>query len=367
MLQKLTIILPINQRPNFTLRFLDHAESQKLNCQILIADGEKNKRIQKILNNSKKRYPSLKIIHLKFRKDKTYKDFYVKMVKTLNQVSTKYVKIADNDDFLIQSGILHSINILEAKPSYVCAAAGLSGMQVEPKKNNSNNLCYGEAKMISYRFTPLDKSEDFCSSDATERVAKGARNWWSYYGIYRTPTLKKIWKDICKINFSDLLLFEIYHTIATLLHGKIISDPKKIFYVRQYNTSQQSSFKSTWGNHLLKSNFSSDVKKLKYEIIKMTKNSKEKNKLSKTLDSILEKWLDDFLLSQYGQMREFKRFCYKYAYFLVKLKYKSLMPYFASKIIFLFHLFFDSKSFKTIFEFNKELKIIEKVLLKKNY
>lgn len=364
MLQKLTIILPINQRPNFTLRFLDHAESQKLNCQFLIADGEQNKKIRKVLDESKKRYPSLKIIHLKFRKDRTYQDFFKKMVKTLNQVSTEYVKIADNDDFLIKSGILKSIKILETKPSYVCAAAGLSGIQVEPGTDKSYNMCYGKAKKISYRYTPLDKSEKICSNQVAERVAKGARNWWSYYGIYRTPILKKIWKSTLKINFSDLLLVEIYQSIATLINGKIISDPAKIFYIRQYNTSQRSSFKTTWGNHLLKSNFSSDVKKLTAEIIKSSKDLKEKNKLKKVCNNILEKWLDDFLLSQYGQMRKLKRFCYKYAYFLVKLKYKSYLPYFVSKIIFFSKFFIDCKSFANIFEFYRELKSIERILSK---
>ena len=90
----LTIILFLKDRHEFNQRFLKYYLKKGNNINLIISDGGKKKISKdcKILfkNNSQIKY-------LRFPEDKSYKNYYIKILKSLKFAKTKFVLFADND------------------------------------------------------------------------------------------------------------------------------------------------------------------------------------------------------------------------------------------------------------------------------
>ena len=147
------------------------------------------------------------------------------MTDALQRVQTPYVMLADNDDFLAFTGLERSLDFLDANPDYVCCGGGIGGFAVYSRKfPGFGGLC-GPLNRLAYRYMPYDRSLDLDSPSAAERLARGLRNSWSYYAVFRSSALATIWREVAEINLSDLQLHEKYCAMRTLTLGKARSDP----------------------------------------------------------------------------------------------------------------------------------------------
>src|SRR5262249_53941780 len=155
------------------------------------------------------------------------------------------------------SGLERSLDFLDREPDYVCCGGGISGFSVYSRSSGPNHGLLGPFNRLRYRYTPLDHSADYSSDSVVERLREGSRNWWSYYAVFRTEALVRIWREIVEIDFSDLQLQEFFCAMRTLTLGKAYSDSSTIAYLRQYGTSMRSAYSQDWVHHLLRSNFTS--------------------------------------------------------------------------------------------------------------
>ena len=80
-----------------------------------------------------------------------------------------------------------------------------------------------------------------------------------YYAVHRTEALQTITREIAEINFSDLLLYEAFHTMRTLTLGKVHLDEWTISYYRQHGTTSSGPSAGTWSASFLRSNFTADA------------------------------------------------------------------------------------------------------------
>ncbi len=309
MTPRLTIVLPLKGRYLFTLRFLWHANKARLPYRFLIADGQVHPKLADLLERSRQIFPELVIDYVRYPDDVNFAHYFAKMSDALNRVRTPYAMLADNDDFLAFSGIERSLDFLEVNPDYVCCGGGLAGFSVYSGLCGAENGLVGQLNRYAYRYTHLDRSEDFSSSSAVERLRKGSRNWWSYYAVYRTDALKTICREIVDINFSDLHLHEFFCAMRTLTLGKARSDATTIAYLRQYGTSLGSSFEKDWVHHLLRSRFTSDFTTM-VERISAAAAATDKvdaGPIAETLRTICETWLREFLKIYYGPVQSLKQ------------------------------------------------------------
>ncbi len=258
MTPRMTIVLPLKGRYLFTLRFLWHANKVGLPYRFLIADGQVHPALAAILENAKAVFPALDIDYVRYPDDADFSQFYLKMSDAVARVRTPYAMLADNDDFLVRSGIERSLDFLDAHPDYVCCGGGLAGFSVYCGLGNRDNGLTGQPNRYAYRYTVHDRSADFSSESAVERLRAGSRNWWTYYAVYRTPALAAMCREIVEIDFSDLQLHEFYCAMRTMTLGKARSEAATIAYMRQYGTSMQASLRKDWVHHLLRSRFTSD-------------------------------------------------------------------------------------------------------------
>ena len=117
MSDKLTVVLPLKDRVQYTHRFLSDLNEKKCPFKILIADGGTDSNIQKDLED-KKNYPNVNYEYIRYDVDNDLPQFFNKMKEVTERVETKYVTLQDNDDYFDIEGMNKSVEILDKKNYY---------------------------------------------------------------------------------------------------------------------------------------------------------------------------------------------------------------------------------------------------------
>ena len=233
LLKKITIVLLLKGRFNFTVRWLLHANEIQLPFDIIIADGEINSPVANFFLKNKI-FRNLNIEYYSYS-DNTYLDFYKKIFDVLTKVRTPYVMIVDNDDFLVPSGIEETIKFLEKNSDYVCAGGSIAHFEIEGVLN-SNVL--GKLKNLWYQQRKAYQNYDLSSDSASDRVLSVYEDLLTvWYNTYRIEPLRILTKEMSDFNFERLETAEIFHKLRTVTMGKIKSDKSYISYLRQMGTS----------------------------------------------------------------------------------------------------------------------------------
>lgn len=259
MKDSLTICLPLYGREELTLRFLDHANKIRLPYNIIISDGKPSQFTQSLADSY--RFPCIRYRYLKFN-DISPQAYIEKICTSLSQVDTRYVALADNDDFLVPTGIEKCINFLDANPEFVACGGRISRFHLSDRRGNTYTA-HGKCSFFDVRFANslfTDKNE---SSSATERIESILASYNPiYYHIYRTKALLSAFEDLRSIALSDFVVQEIFVATRIASLGPVKTDPQIIHYCRQIGTSLQAGTNGMdWFNHLLHSNLPSDYRK----------------------------------------------------------------------------------------------------------
>jgi len=232
---RLTILLTLKGRHLFTLRWLWHANRINLPFRIFIADGEVHPAIARVIED-RSVFPNLEIEYHRYH-DRTFHDFYQKLDDALCKITTPYVMMADNDDFLFPSGIIRGLHVLERSTDYVCAGGCVGHFELGIGRKDSSNLT-GRIKKIWYQQSKAYRPFDLASSLASERVIDVcADSLTVHYNVYRVNALRRLASEQLKINFSRLENAELFWKLRTATLGKLKSDPSYISYLRQVGTS----------------------------------------------------------------------------------------------------------------------------------
>ncbi len=362
---RLTVVLPLKGRYLFTLRFLWHADRARLPYRFLIADGQVHPQLAAILENAQTAFPNLDIDYVRYPNDVDFSRYFAKMADALARVRTPYAMLADNDDFIALGGTERSLDFLDARPDYVCCGGGLAGFSVYAGLHDANNGLTGRLNRYAYRYTIHDRSADFASPSAVERLRAGSRNWWSYYAVYRTEALSTICREIVEIDFSDLQLHEFFCAMRTMTLGKARSDGASIAYLRQYGTSLQSAYKKDWVHHLLRSRFTSDFSAMIARIsdTAAAADGVDAADVAEMLRGICETWLREFLRVYYGEVQGLKQLVRERAPALMNWLKKRRRAFVGRERAALFaRLAADGASPAYLKQFEAELALIEDVL-----
>lgn len=316
MTPRLTVVLRLKGRPLFSLRFLAHANRIRMPFRFLVADGEARPPLVDILENSRETFPNLDIDYIRYPDDTNFNRFYEKMYDALRRVTTPYVMMADNDDFLAPAGIKCAMEFLDLHPDYVCCGGGIAGFSVHAPLNAPLGVLVGPINKISYRYAPNDRSDDYNSSSVADRVIAGLSNTWGYYGVFRTPALSLIWDEVREMAPSSLQLVERYCAMRALTLGKARSDPAVIGYWRQYWTSSGVHWSSSgnvpsreWIHHLIRNDFNGDFTEILERIsgVAAAADAGDKSEIKERVRERCALWLRNVLINSYGGMAVIRR------------------------------------------------------------
>ena len=179
-------------------------------------------------------------------------DYFDAVAKAVAEVKTPYCMRADDDDFLGDVG--GCLNWLDSNSDYVAALGKVAGFTLWPALGKPTGK-------INRRFLYY-VAQDLSQTTAHGRLKAGALKLWVYYAVHRTSALQTITKEISEIGFSDLLLYEAFHTMRTLTLGKVHFDGGSISYFRQHGTSSSSDNSRRWVSDFLRSRSTDDIRSM---------------------------------------------------------------------------------------------------------
>ncbi len=231
----LTIILTLKDRIPFTYRWMRYMNDMKCPYKILIADGGEDKSIEEHLLNPCN-YPALDYEYIRYPYDNTIEDYYKKFVNVVSRVQTKYLLLADNDDFYLLDLIPEILEFLDTNKDYVGCRGQTVDLTLFSRLGKSNGLVKGdqyqavvnEALSIE-NDCPLERVETLCRDTKFDYYT----NW---YCIFRSASFQEVWKILGTLPSKEPMIMEVLTLVLMTIKGKIkiISRP---YYIRQSNTS----------------------------------------------------------------------------------------------------------------------------------
>lgn len=196
-LDNITIVIPTYNRPAYLRRLLGYYDSFGISINIIVADSSNDE--NKVLNNKIcEDFININVNYIGSYDSNEYPLF--KLYDTIKLVSTTYVACCGDDDFLIPSGLVASINYLIANDKFrVCHGIYLSMMY---KKSNETFLC----------------KQRYGSNSIDQRLA-GDRLYYhnqsyvpTFYAVYDTIFMQTILKYTMESRlFSQYDMGDIYN------------------------------------------------------------------------------------------------------------------------------------------------------------
>ena len=200
MLDKISVITPTFNRHRFALRAANYYRA--IGVKAIYADGtlEKNSALETVSTHSK-------YITYHHQPEQSWSE---RMQKNICSVDTKYVVISADDEFHLKSGLIASLELLEADINAACAVGRSAKFKCE---NGHVNL--GQA----YNYI-----SGYSQKNPIERTAKLLHNYSPFpcYSVWRTNHLKAILEILSKTMWSSWRVDEIIHVAAAGLLGNCL-------------------------------------------------------------------------------------------------------------------------------------------------
>jgi hypothetical protein len=237
MKNKLTIVLTLKDRSDFTIRWMQYMNDQDCPYKILIADGGADKSIERHLQDSKS-YKNLDYEYVRYPYDINIINYYKKLNNICEKVKTEYLLLADNDDFYLIDKIPEYINFLDSNPNYVGCRGASALFSLKSKKGETLNACQGD-KYVAI----LLKEKSIEDKDSISRLSRFFNeihkydHWFNWYCVIRKRSIVKSMNILFKYQYYDIVLNEILFALLILHEGKI-KVFRNLFYLRQDGTSQ---------------------------------------------------------------------------------------------------------------------------------
>lgn len=208
--ERLTIILALKGRHNFTDRWLKYANTNLSKFKILVADGSEND--EKYLYD-KNKYPKLDIKFKDFPADRDISFYVRKLLTSANTINTKYILYADNDDFMVEEEIINLLNFLDNNEAYVAARGEIYDFSID-----SFSEIYG--KILGLK--KFIKNLSFEKEDHLERYFDFSKNRQGlFHCIIRKDTFCEILTLCENSKFFYLTIFKLFFSHYLISVGKI--------------------------------------------------------------------------------------------------------------------------------------------------
>lgn len=209
-MEKVTIIIPTHNRPDYLQRLLDYYHKYGSDFDIIVADSssEENKKINKKIILS---FSDLNIRHI----DKYPEEIaaFHKFSDVVNYVKEKYCVFCADDDFLTPDGINQSVAFLEKNPDFTLAHGLYVDFWLKAKKRRGKQFFWG------IRYT----NQSIVLSDPKTRLVEYLSKYsqGTICGVHRTDFLKMIYKEFLESKVDPFLFGEMLISALTLVYGKM--------------------------------------------------------------------------------------------------------------------------------------------------
>ncbi|MHB8130625.1 MAG: TIGR00180 family glycosyltransferase [Mobilitalea sp.] len=296
---KLTIVLTLKDRAEFTYRWMKYMDDITCPHRIFIADGGKDIGVEQHLRNHKN-YPNLNYEYIRYPYDAKIVDYYMKFKDVISRVESEYLLLADNDDFYLLEHIPDILSFLDTHKDYAGARGKLVNFTLFDRQGRSNGITVGKRYLaILNDALSIEKS---CSYERVEDLCNNMSRYDYYanwYSVFRTASFQKTWELLITLPIKEVIVTEMLTHIMMLMEGKlkIMNFP---FYIRQNNTSLSGDTLVTGNKFLERCIINNALSEFGIAIDKfiMIKTNEEKERLLKSIASWLEVFVSNIYLSK---------------------------------------------------------------------
>jgi len=224
----LTILLFLKGRKEFTFRWMSWMNEHHSPYPIYIADGSEDDSVERELQS--KKYANLNYQYHYYGYDANYNNYFIKGEKALSTIETKYVIMADNDDFYFIEEFEKHLQFLEANDTYVGSYGRVDKVWIYNTKGEPNCVIGEKSSCLAYN-----------QESIAQRLIEQMKNYraQNYYSIYRTKALHQVHQQILHDNFKNIEFREFSINFGMLIFGSLnyIDEP---FLYRQLATPKTS-------------------------------------------------------------------------------------------------------------------------------
>jgi len=225
MTDRLTLIIPTYNRPDFLERVLRYYASQRVRFPIVVADSspssaaDANRRIVEALQ------PALAI-----RYERHEPEIHVaqKIARALDEVPSPYAALGADDDFSIPASLERGAAFLASHPDYALVHGEAVLFQVTPA------AAYGRCLWVA-RY-PQRAVEG--ATGAVRLLDHLSRYSVTFYSLHRTERLRQNWRTVAALEL-DYAFVELLPSCLSVIQGKC-KQLRELFLVRQAHAAQTS-------------------------------------------------------------------------------------------------------------------------------
>lgn len=277
-LSKCTIVIPTYNRSQYLKRLLKYYSTHAPNTKIIVADSSIP--VKKIANR--------KIIELISKLSINYIDtfsvetnVFYKIEKALTFVTTQYVVLCADDDFIIPKMIRKCVIFLDNKPDFIAVQGKVLTYCLDNDKISQSKINWGDSypQYSIINEYPIDRVHNQLSE---YKIA-------TMYAVHRTNVLLHAVK-VSNLYSEDLRFGEILISLISLIKGKFASI-NGIYSVRETNLQSDSQTLGKIDNFIANNTFHSKYKLFKQALINSLGNDYNIAKLNLIIDDSMKNYL----------------------------------------------------------------------------
>jgi glycosyltransferase domain-containing protein len=193
-IEKVTLIIPTHNRHHYLSRILRYYLEEQKVVNIIVADSSPDAFVGKVSSN-------VKYLHTPGM------EYCDRMDLVLSMISTPYVFICADDDFIFLDAIEDGINTLEQNKEYA----------------TYNGFYFGLVVKNELRFSPMHTNTltiDYKASTCHDRLNVFLSNYQQiHYSLYRTSVFKEVYAYLSRNRFTNGKLLELAASIVSVVNG----------------------------------------------------------------------------------------------------------------------------------------------------
>lgn len=235
---KLTVVLTLKGRDEFTYRWMEYMNEMHCPYKILIADGGDNLEIEEHLRDYNN-YPNLDYEYIRYPFDASLIIYLKKLENVISRVKTEFILLADNDDFYLLDRVPGLIAFLDENADYVAARGQLVNFELF---NSIWDLGYNQPRAYRYYASVVNSPsiDSDCPLTRIKKLCQGMSDYDYYsnwYSVTKTSVMQKMRENLTTLPIKDINVLEILSHVMLMNAGKLKVMPAP-FYFRQSNTSE---------------------------------------------------------------------------------------------------------------------------------
>ena len=228
----IAIILPLYDRPDFAIRFLDFYNRKKCKFSFYIPDGSKKKFFtQKYLE---RKFRNLKIIYKSYPYDKNFYMFIKKMNSISKIIREKYIMLIADDDFFNLEFIKKAKKYLDKNKEFSLVAGLIKNIRVILPFKSINDHGYVLIQK-SIQYSQYGSIFEDVSSNNKEKRLKNFLMTLPYESLIRSSVFKKIFSLAKEFKVQNSFELTWFMNFIPLAIGKK-KQLKLLSQIRQCNT-----------------------------------------------------------------------------------------------------------------------------------